>query len=67
MTNIVLMYTKFGSSKGHIGAASAVGILVFIMTSVCALSIFYLLRDKDAENERQAARRRQQALKEMGK
>jgi multiple sugar transport system permease protein len=48
MTNIILMYTKFSSSKGHIGAASSVGILVFFMTSVCALSIFYFLRDKDA-------------------
>lgn len=47
MTNNILMYLKFSSSKGHIGAASAVGVLVFIMTSVCALGIFYFLRDKD--------------------
>jgi ABC-type sugar transport system permease subunit len=47
MTNNVLMYMKFSSSKGHIGAASAVGVLVFIMTTICALGIFYFLREKD--------------------
>lgn len=49
MTNNILMYSKFASSKGHIGAASSVGVLVFIMTSAAALIIFYLLRDKDAK------------------
>lgn len=58
LTNMVLMYTKFGSSKGHIGAASSVGVLVFIMTTVCALSIFYFLRDKDLAKERREERRR---------
>jgi multiple sugar transport system permease protein len=47
LTSIVLLYTKFGSSKGHIGAAASVGTLVFIMTSVVALGIFYFMRDKD--------------------
>jgi ABC-type sugar transport system permease subunit len=47
MTNNILMYLKFSSSKGHIGAASSVGVLVFIMTCICALGIFYLLRDRD--------------------
>jgi len=47
MTNNILMYLKFASSKGHIGAASSVGVLVFIMTSVVALGIFYFLREKD--------------------
>jgi multiple sugar transport system permease protein len=46
-TNNILMYMKFASSKGHIGAASSVGVLVFIMTSICALGIFYFLRDRD--------------------
>jgi multiple sugar transport system permease protein len=47
MTNNILMYLKFSSSKGHIGAASAVGVLVFIMTCICALGIFHFLREKD--------------------
>ena len=46
-TNNILMYMKFASSKGHIGAASSVGVLVFIMTSICALGIFYFLRERD--------------------
>ena len=46
-TNNILMYMKFASSQGSIGTASSVGVMVFIMTSVCALGIFYLLRDKD--------------------
>jgi cellobiose transport system permease protein len=53
-TNNILMYMKFNSSKGHIGAAAAVGVLIFIMTTVCALGIFYFLRDKDMDNEKPA-------------
>jgi len=47
LTNNILMYLKFSSSKGHIGAASSVGVLIFIMTSAVALSIFYFLREKE--------------------
>ena len=47
MTNNILMYMKFASSRGHIGAASAVAVLTFIMTTICALGIFFVLRDKD--------------------
>lgn len=47
LTNNMLMYLKFSSSRGHIGAASAVGVAVFIMTCVCALGIFYFLRERD--------------------
>lgn len=47
MTNSLQMYMKFSSSKGHIGAASSVGVLVFIMTTVCALGIFYILRERN--------------------
>ncbi len=50
MTSTVLMFLKFNSTKGHIGAASSVGVLVFIMTTVCALGIFYLLGDKDRDD-----------------
>ncbi|MBI5952855.1 MAG: sugar ABC transporter permease [Chloroflexi bacterium] len=48
-TNNILMYMKFASSKGHIGAASSVGVLIFLMTSICALGIFYFLRDRDLD------------------
>jgi hypothetical protein len=27
--------------------ASSVGVMVFIMTTICALGIFYFLRDRD--------------------
>ncbi len=47
MTNNILMYLKFSSSRGHIGAASSVGVVVFIMTTIVALGIFYFLRDRD--------------------
>ncbi len=47
MTNNILMYSKFSSSKGHLGAASSVGVLIFIMTTLCALGIFYFLREKE--------------------
>lgn len=47
LTNNMLMYLKFASSKGHIGAASAVGVLVFLMTTIVALGIFYFLGDRD--------------------
>lgn len=46
LTNNILMYMKFRSSQGHIGAASSVGVVVFIMTTFVALLIFYLLREK---------------------
>ena len=46
LTNNMLMYLKFASSKGHIGAASAVGVSVFIMTTIVALGIFFFLGDR---------------------
>ncbi len=49
LTNNMLMYLKFSSSQGHIGAASSVGVMIFLMTSVCSLGIFYFLRDKDSK------------------
>lgn len=55
-TNNILMFLKFASSKGHIGAASSVGILIFIMTSICALGIFYFLRDRDLDVKKSPAK-----------
>jgi ABC-type sugar transport system permease subunit len=46
LTNNIMMYMRFRSSQGHIGAASSVGVMVFIMTMFVALMIFYLLREK---------------------
>jgi len=48
LTNNILMYMKFRSNQGHLGAASSIGVMVFIMTTFVALLIFYALRDKDA-------------------
>lgn len=48
-TNNILMYMKFASSKGHIGAASSVGVLVFLMTTICALGIFYFLGERNEQ------------------
>ena len=48
LTSTILMYSKFSSAQGNIGAAASVGLLIFIMTSICSLGIFYLLRDKHA-------------------
>jgi len=57
LTNNIHMYLKFSSSKGHIGAASSVGVVVFIMTCVAALGIFYLLRDKDRLSNNKSVRK----------
>jgi multiple sugar transport system permease protein len=47
MTMNVLMYMKFSSNKGHIGAAATVGVMIFIITCVASLLIFRLLRQRD--------------------
>jgi multiple sugar transport system permease protein len=49
LTNNILMYMKFRSGQGLIGAASSVGVAIFIMTTFFALGIFYLLRDKEGK------------------
>lgn len=46
LTNNILMYMKFRSSQGHIGAAASVGVMVFLMTTFVSLLIFYVLREK---------------------
>lgn len=57
MTNIVFMYMKFNSSKGHIGDSSTVGVVVFIMTSIVALGIFYALRERDRLEPKKSTRK----------
>lgn len=52
LTNNIMMYMRFRSSQGHIGAASSIGVMVFIMTSIAALLIFYLLREKKDKPQR---------------
>lgn len=47
MTMNVLMYMKFSSNKGYIGAAASVGIMIFIVTSIAALLVLRILRDKE--------------------
>lgn len=47
MTANIFMYLKYSSNKGHIGLASTVGVVIFIITSVVALAIFKILRDPD--------------------
>jgi ABC-type sugar transport system permease subunit len=47
LTNTIMMYMRFRSNEGHIGAASAIGVMIFIMTTIVALLIFFLMRDKD--------------------
>ena len=49
LTNTIMMYMRFRSNEGHIGAASAIGTMIFVMTTIVALLIFFLLRDKDAK------------------
>lgn len=46
LTNNIMMYMRFRSSQGHIGAAATIGVMVFIMTTFVAMLIFYLLREK---------------------
>jgi ABC-type sugar transport system permease subunit len=41
---------KFSSAQGNIGSASSVAVLIFIMTSICSIGIFYFLRDRNSVN-----------------
>jgi len=47
MTANVFMYLKYSSNKGHIGLASTVGVIIFVITSIVALAIFKILKDPD--------------------
>ena len=59
-TQTVLMYVNelaFGkSSIKQIGIASAVSIILFIVTSILSIIIFYMMRDKDAAKAAKAKR-----------
>jgi multiple sugar transport system permease protein len=66
MTNNILMYLKFSSSKGHLAFASSVGVLVFIMTTVCALGIFYVLRERDGGSNGKSRSERVATLERKG-
>lgn len=66
MTNNILMYLKFSSSKGHLAFASSVGVLVFIMTTVCALGIFYILRERDSGSNGKSRSERVATLERKG-
>ncbi len=49
LTSNIFMYMRFSSSEGHIGIASTVGVLIFVMTTICSLGIFYFLREKESK------------------
>ncbi|MCX7903588.1 MAG: sugar ABC transporter permease [Caloramator sp.] len=51
MTMNILMYMKFSSNKGHIGAAASVGVMIFLVTSISALVIIKLLKEKESKRE----------------
>jgi cellobiose transport system permease protein len=57
LTNTIMMYMRFRSNEGHIGAASAIGVMVFLMTTIVALLIFFLLRDKEPKDIDKEVRR----------
>ncbi|MDP4091146.1 MAG: ABC transporter permease subunit, partial [Bacillota bacterium] len=49
LTIQMLMYNKFSSHKGNIAIAGAIGVFLFVVTSIVALVIMRLLRDRDPE------------------
>ncbi|WDU83441.1 carbohydrate ABC transporter permease [Caloramator sp. Dgby_cultured_2] len=51
MTMNILMYMKFSSNKGHIGAAASVGVMIFLVTCISALIIIKLLKEKESKRE----------------
>lgn len=63
MTMNILMYMKFSSSKGHIGAAASVGVMIFIITSICAFTIMKVLSDKDPSGATVASKRKVRSFK----
>lgn len=64
MTMNVLMYMKFSSNKGHIGAAACVGMVIFIITCVAALLIMKMLSEKEPSMKKKTMKR---MVKTVGK
>lgn len=62
-TMTVLLYTKFSVGKGYIGAAAAVGVLIFVITSIVAFAIMKLLSDKDPDGVGATTRRDRRRFK----
>jgi multiple sugar transport system permease protein len=56
LTANIFMYLKYSSNKGHIGLASTVGVIVFIITTAIALIIFKVLEDPDERALKKAAK-----------
>jgi cellobiose transport system permease protein len=54
MTMNVLMYLKFSSNKGHIGAASSVGVMIFIITCIAALLVIKALSEREYKPSKKA-------------
>ncbi len=57
MTLNVLMYMKFSSNKGHIGAAASVGVMIFIITCTASLLVFKVLQERRDANPKKVIKR----------
>lgn len=53
-TMYTVMFRKYDAGKKFIGAAASVGIVILLITTVCSLIIFRVLRDRDAASEAKA-------------
>lgn len=53
-TMYTVMFRKYDAGKKFIGSAAAVGVVILMITTVCSLIIFRLLRDRDAASEKKA-------------
>ena len=53
-TMYTVMFRKYDTGKKFIGSAAAVGVVILMITTVCSLIIFRLLRDRDAASEKKA-------------
>lgn len=65
-TMYMLMYGNYNDGKAG-GFSAAVGVIILLMTTICSLIIFRVLRDKDASSERKAFRVAQKEKRMMMK